>query len=294
MRLRHIEVFHTIMVEGSISAAARALNISQPAVSNALRHAEDQLGFELFHRQGKRIVPSHEAKLLFSHTDNLMQQVDRVSQICENLNDGLGLSLKIGVVPALSFQLLPKALSALRQTFPHIGMSTHVMRFDAMREALIRQDIDIALSFYGGEFPGMRTVKVGTGRFVLTHHRNNTDVKDNADISLVTRDDFISIPASGPLGQLLEQAKEKANLTASPLMATETYHTAISMVREGMGMAIVDVFSARANSSDDVEIAEVQGLPNFDVSVSFMPNSDKTYVLRAFERTLKSTAALLA
>ncbi len=103
MRLRHIEIFHTIMVEGSISAAARVLNISQPAVSTALRHAEDQLGFQLFHRQGKRIVPSHEAKLLFGHTDSLMKQVDRVCQICENINEGIGLNIKIGVVPAFRF-----------------------------------------------------------------------------------------------------------------------------------------------------------------------------------------------
>ena len=50
MRIRHIEVFHAVYANGSISAAARMLNVSQPAVSKVLRHAEAQLGFFLIHK----------------------------------------------------------------------------------------------------------------------------------------------------------------------------------------------------------------------------------------------------
>ena len=45
MNLRHIEIFHAVYVNGSVSAAARALNVSQPSVSKTLRHAESLLGF---------------------------------------------------------------------------------------------------------------------------------------------------------------------------------------------------------------------------------------------------------
>ena len=48
MRLRQIEVFHAVYTSGSISAAARALNVSQPSVSKVLRHTEVQLGLPLF------------------------------------------------------------------------------------------------------------------------------------------------------------------------------------------------------------------------------------------------------
>jgi len=50
MRLRHIEVVHAVLLTGSVSAAARLLHITQPAVSRALQHAELQLGFPLFER----------------------------------------------------------------------------------------------------------------------------------------------------------------------------------------------------------------------------------------------------
>ena len=47
MRLRHIELFHAVLTAGSLTGAARMLNISQPAASKVLQLAEQQLGFAL-------------------------------------------------------------------------------------------------------------------------------------------------------------------------------------------------------------------------------------------------------
>ena len=65
MRLRHIEVFNAVMQTGSVSAAARLINITQPAVSRTLQHAELQLGFALFQRARGRLTPTNEALALF-------------------------------------------------------------------------------------------------------------------------------------------------------------------------------------------------------------------------------------
>ena len=56
MNLRQIEVFHAIMEVGTITGAAKTLNISQPAVTTMLKHTEDQLRFRLFDRLHGRLV----------------------------------------------------------------------------------------------------------------------------------------------------------------------------------------------------------------------------------------------
>ena len=66
MNLRHIEIFHCVYVNGSVSAAARALNVSQPSVSKMLRHAESLLGFQLFRRTNGGLVPTEDAHSLFA------------------------------------------------------------------------------------------------------------------------------------------------------------------------------------------------------------------------------------
>src|SRR5688500_13969677 len=51
MRLKHIEVVNAVMLTGTVSAAARLLHVTQPAVTQVLQHAEVQLGYALFTRQ---------------------------------------------------------------------------------------------------------------------------------------------------------------------------------------------------------------------------------------------------
>ena len=57
MNLRQMEVFHAIMRAGSVTCAARLLNVTQPAVSTVLRHCETQLRVKLFDRTGGRLHP---------------------------------------------------------------------------------------------------------------------------------------------------------------------------------------------------------------------------------------------
>ncbi|WP_208508335.1 LysR family transcriptional regulator, partial [Variovorax paradoxus] len=64
MKLKHIEVFNAIMLSGSVSAAARILNVTQPAVTQTLKHAEQQLGYALFVRDKGGMKPTPEARQL--------------------------------------------------------------------------------------------------------------------------------------------------------------------------------------------------------------------------------------
>ena len=83
MRLRHIEVFNAIMLTGSVSAAARLINITQPAVSRTLQHAEIQLGFALFQRAKGRLTPTTEALTLYPHIERLFAQLDEVQRLAD-------------------------------------------------------------------------------------------------------------------------------------------------------------------------------------------------------------------
>jgi len=73
---RQIEVFRTIMRCGTLTSAAQALNVSQPALSQLLLHAEDQLGFPLFRRLRGRLVPTPEAMQLFPEAERLHRDLE--------------------------------------------------------------------------------------------------------------------------------------------------------------------------------------------------------------------------
>ena len=81
MRLKHIEVFHAVMLTGSVSAASRLLHVTQPAVTQALQHAELQLGYALFTRQRRRLIPTREAQALYPEVQALMSQLESVRRM---------------------------------------------------------------------------------------------------------------------------------------------------------------------------------------------------------------------
>ena len=143
MRLRHIEVFNAVMQTGSVSAAARLINVTQPAVSRTLQHAELQLGFALFERARGRLTPTNEAMALFPHVEKLYEQLDEVQHQLFNLGGELSIPgfelLKVEAVAALDAALekynaqLPKLEEFILPAGTRGAAQAHVCRTVARR-----------------------------------------------------------------------------------------------------------------------------------------------------------------
>uniref|UniRef100_UPI0005F0DAF1 LysR family transcriptional regulator n=1 Tax=Klebsiella pneumoniae TaxID=573 RepID=UPI0005F0DAF1 len=71
MKLRHLEIFYAVMTCVSLSRAAEALNLSQPAASTALKSAALKLGFTLFHRVRGKLLPTSQANTLFEKAQSI-------------------------------------------------------------------------------------------------------------------------------------------------------------------------------------------------------------------------------
>ena len=113
MNLRHIEIFHAVYVNGSVSAAARALNVSQPSVSKMLRHAESLLGFQLFQRTNGGLVPTEDAHSLFAEVREIQDRVHALREAGRNLRRGIGGTLRISALPSLALDAIPDRGRAL-------------------------------------------------------------------------------------------------------------------------------------------------------------------------------------
>jgi DNA-binding transcriptional LysR family regulator len=84
MNARQLEVFRAVMRNRSLTAAAEALHVSQPAVSKLLRHFETQIGYKLFERLGGRLVPTAEAQLLYRDADRIFREIEVLKGLSTN------------------------------------------------------------------------------------------------------------------------------------------------------------------------------------------------------------------
>src|SRR4051794_19818016 len=111
MNLRQLEIFRAIMTHGSVSEAARSLHVSQPSVSNVLKHAEQTLGVQLFERVGGRLLPTPEAELLFPEVEQIYDQLGRINSFVRDLRTGSSGRLSLLANPTLANTLLPLAIA---------------------------------------------------------------------------------------------------------------------------------------------------------------------------------------
>lgn len=81
MTIRHLTVFATVAEQGSMSAAAKHLYLSQPTVSQAIRELEAHYNGLLFERLGKKLYLTERGKLLLPHAREMIRQFQQLEEL---------------------------------------------------------------------------------------------------------------------------------------------------------------------------------------------------------------------
>lgn len=292
MRLRQIEVFHAVYTNGSISSAARSLNVSQPAVSKVLRHTESQLGIRLFDLVRGRLVPTDEAHALFREVDDVVQRVSSLQQTALNLrNSGAG-RLRIGIVPSLGLNVLPAVIAQFRGRNREVTFDIHTIHHDDMLRALQERECDIAFGYDPPRRPRLATRRMATGRLVVIA---STGLFDPACAHLSLKDvdghDMIGVSGSGPIGEIVAAAYASEQTGFREVASVDTYYIAAALVKRGSGVAIVDEFTARAMADDGLCVFPLLPSLTFGVHAAWLEDRPLSKLAERLVELMKAALA---
>lgn len=283
MRLRHIEVFHAIYTTGSITNAAKILHVSQPSVSKVLTHAELQLGFNLFERVKGRLIPTDEAEMLFDEADKIYQQMRSIRNTAQNIKKSEFGSIVLGITPALGFDVIPDVIANYHQDYPKVTFNIQTVHNDAVMQSLIEHKCDIGILFSPGNMPGIATKAVAESELVIVypkqkfpHCPNKLTLTEVCDLEL------LDISDSGPLGDILWARMMKDDIDFRSLIKVQTYFIAVRLVSRGLGVCVVDRFTAQGNLSDDIAIASFEPPLTFSIKAVHLESQTKTKAIEEF------------
>ncbi len=255
MKLRQIEIFNAVYSCGSISGAARTLNVAQPTVSKILMHAEDQLGFLLFRRVKGRLVATSEANILYKETEAIYKQVRKLKSTAENLKNPKEGKIRLVSVAALSIEILPRAIQQYRHHKPSAQFIYQTEHFANMMTTLREYDKDIGFALNPPPSEGITELNLGEGELVCIY--SNGEFDDHPQ-RLCLKDlvgyDYVSIEDSGPLSELLDARLDQEQIVYSSKIIAQTYFVARNMVGLGSGVAIVDQCTALSNKPDNISV----------------------------------------
>jgi len=288
MNLRHIEIFHAVYVNGSVSAAARALNVSQPSVSKMLRHAESLLGFQLFHRTNGGLVPTEDAHTLFADVKEIQDRVHALREAGRNLRRGAGGTLRILALPSLGLDAIPMAVSQFLRTHPDVKFDLQTVHHDDLLRKLYERETDIAIAY---EVPPAAPISqrwLGEGELVVLYREEDMpDAPPSIELQRLAGHRFISLAASGPIGQLFAQERERLEVELDEVVSARTFYMAGALVRQGVGMTVVDSFTAQACLAPGLSMRPLKPRITFDIHAMFLINQPPGALAADFLKVLE-------
>lgn len=143
MTLRHLSIFKTVCELGSITGAADRLDMSQPAVSIAIKELETFYGTKLFERMNRQIYITETGKLLRQYADTVLSQFDESVDVIRN--EKTSLTCRIGVNVTCAETCLSAWIQRIKSEIDGIALSVHVSNAREIERMITDNEIDIAI-----------------------------------------------------------------------------------------------------------------------------------------------------
>ncbi len=238
--LRLLRAAVAVRDAGSVTAAARRMATSQPALSRLLGQLEAEIGFELFTRERRRLVPAQRAALFLDRAAAMVTEAERMRQLALALRNGQRATVRIVAVPNLALGVLQDAMNAFAQRQPDMELQV-ALRFrpDVLRD-LASGQADFGLSVLPVDASGLRVRAIGRtnavcflpARHELARRRVITpDLLDGCDLAV--------LPEGAVLQNWVDEAFVTAGASYRRRFAVDTSLMAAGYVGAGLCCAVM-------------------------------------------------------
>ena len=139
--------FASVVEHGSLNKAARALKISQPAMSTSMDRLEAALGLQLLDRGRLGIIPTNYGEILYCHARLIREEIELARRDLLNARDGHIESIRVGALPSLAAGIVPIALARWYELHPEGKLQiVENAQFDLLT-GLLRRDYDFVIGY---------------------------------------------------------------------------------------------------------------------------------------------------
>lgn len=234
--------FLTVLKEGSLSAAARDLGLTQPTVGRHIDALEGNIGFQLFIRSPQGLIPTEAALDLKPHAEQLAANAAALLRAATGQGKTVRGTVRISASEVIGIEVLPPMLAALNERHPDLVIELSVS--DAV-EDLLRQEADIAVRMVAPAQDALITRRIGGIPLGLHAHRRYLDLHG-------TPEKLEDLRTHRMIGFDRESAFVRAMRKRVPLLEimrptlkSDSNLAQMAMIRAGCGIGVCQVELAR-------------------------------------------------
>ncbi|MGY8710781.1 LysR substrate-binding domain-containing protein [Bradyrhizobium sp. 18BD] len=235
--LKQLRAFVRVVETGSFSAAARALGMSQSAVSQAVRQLEDGLQVRLLDRTTRKLQLSKVGADFMPGIQRLLADLDRQLQDLRDLREHRRGHVTVACVPSVALRLMPRVLAAFQREHPMVAVTLKEISRHQIFAALRGGDVDLGIANVPGDDPELDASHLLVDNFALVMRRDHPlSVRDAVSWTEASKAGLV-VMASGT-GIRLEIERGVAELGhGTPIHEAEHPATLLALVEAGVGVA---------------------------------------------------------
>lgn len=182
---RKLAYFVKIVDSGSITKAAAALHVAQPALSQQVSSLEAELKQRLLIRSKKGVEPTAAGHTLYRHAQMILRQVEQARQDVESSGAAPAGRVSIAIAPySMASSLAPRIISEVNARYPDIVVHLTEIFGGVLSEAIKNGRLDMALIYEPGKIHGVRFTTVTVEDLYFVAHPDAGVPADASEISL--------------------------------------------------------------------------------------------------------------
>jgi DNA-binding transcriptional LysR family regulator len=294
LTLRQIEVFRAMMRCRIVVGAARELRIAQPTVTKTIRRIEDVCGLGLFDRNRGRLVPTAEAHRLLAEVDLAFEQMEGAIARALRLARAEGGSLRLGASPSVGRVLVPMAAADLLAEVPGLSLHIDILSVSQVMNYLLSGAGECAVTLFPILHAGVRSVPVAKAPVVAVSPPGwLPDGEGALAPSYLAGRPIIVFEPHSVHGLAVDAVLRAGGVTPTRTHVARFAETAIGLAEAGIGIAVVDAFSALAADRTRVAVRPLDHPPPYELHLHRPIERARSRLIQRLEALLRQHAGVL-
>jgi DNA-binding transcriptional LysR family regulator len=246
LNLDQLRAFVEVVERGSFTAAAKELNLTQPAVTHQVQELERRFKVDLVERFGKRAYATQAGEKLIEHARILLEEDSRTHVIMRRFGDGWLGRVRVGTSMTVLMYLLPPILRQLKTDHPQLEINLKAGLTATTLQMLKTNALDLGLCAIPIEDPAFETVPLFTDELVAILPAQSQRVPKKVTPAFLSQCPLILGSEKSALRRTITDWLALAGPPPRPLMEFDNVEAMKSVVAVGLGASIVPRLSLGA------------------------------------------------
>ncbi len=258
--LHQLRIFWAVAHAESLTRASKLLGLAQPSLSQQIAKLEESIGTQLFDRNRNQLTLTDAGKFLLRKSELILASVDEAMAGLQEFTEGARGVVSVGALNSIARVILPRAMRRMAKAFPSVELDVHEVSPGEALELLYGRRLTVALvaeDSIAKSNVSFRRFEVFSDPYVLAVPKgiDLSKVSDSwQDLSEADRK-VLNSCIQFSFGTAHTRRMEEwfqANIPNHKVVTqVRTYEVALSLVQEGMGVAVVPALTARIGGASD-------------------------------------------